>query len=207
LRKILTRIFSFNVTTPVVTEKSLYVFATTTYYPKWSIASQDSGPEIASAISEAGVMVIPPGPPPPPPPPPPDITHGPFTYDADNDADEAAWTFVNDQDTVTSGVGLLASNTARHWSHEVDETVSTGVGPQSGQGGNPDGYVYTEASSPAALSDTFHMTFDTTLNASTETWQIEFYTNQRGNDNRVVAQVQINENGGGWVNVGSSFDG
>jgi len=51
--------FSFNVTAPVVTEKSLYVFATTTFYPKWSIASQDSGPEIASAISEAGVMVIP----------------------------------------------------------------------------------------------------------------------------------------------------
>jgi len=47
------------------------------------------------------------------------------------------------------------------------------------------------------------MTFDTTLNASTETWQIEFYTNQR----HVVAQVQINENGGGWVNVGSSFGG
>jgi len=51
--------FSFNATAPVVTEKSLYVFATTTFYPKWSIAITDSGPEIASAISEAGVMVIP----------------------------------------------------------------------------------------------------------------------------------------------------
>ena len=195
--------FSFNATAPVVTEKSLYVFATTTFYPKWSIASQDSGPEIASAISEAGVIVVPPGPPPPPPPPPPDITHGPFTFDADNDADESAWTFVSDFGTN----GLLPSGSTRSWSHDTNETPSTGVGPQSGQGGNPDGYVYTEASSPAALSDTFHMTFDTTLNASTETWQIEFYTNQRGNDNHVVAQVQINENGGGWVNVGSSFGG
>jgi len=51
--------FSFNVTAPVVTEKSLYVFATTTFYPGWASASQDSGPEIASAISEAGVMVLP----------------------------------------------------------------------------------------------------------------------------------------------------
>ena len=51
------------------------------------------------------------------------------------------------------------------------------------------------------------MTFDTTLDALTRTWQIAFSTNQRGNDNNVVGQVQINENGGGWVNVGSSFGG
>jgi len=56
--------FSFNVTAPVVTENSLYVFATTTFYPRWATASTDPGPEIASAISEAGVMVVPPGPPP-----------------------------------------------------------------------------------------------------------------------------------------------
>jgi len=136
-------------------------------------------------------------------PPPPDITHGPFTFDADGDADELAWTWISS----SGSDGLLPSNTARSWSHDVDETVSTGVGPQSGQGGNPDGYVYTEASSPAALSDTFHMTFDTTLNASVKTWEIEFYTNQRGDDNDVVAQVQIKEGLNPWTNVGSSFGG
>jgi len=46
--------FSFNVTAPVVTEISLYVFSTTAYYPG---SNKVSG--IASAISEAGIMVIP----------------------------------------------------------------------------------------------------------------------------------------------------
>jgi len=51
--------FSFNVTAPVVTEKSLYVFATTTFYPRWAAGLIDPGPEIASAISEAGIVVVP----------------------------------------------------------------------------------------------------------------------------------------------------
>jgi len=46
--------FSFNATAPVVTENSLYVFQTTTFYPNWS-----QGPEIASSVSEAGVVVRP----------------------------------------------------------------------------------------------------------------------------------------------------
>ncbi len=114
---------------------------------------------------------------------------------------------MNDQDTVTSGVGLQPKDTKRHWSWEKDDTNTGNVGPESGECQDPDGYVYTEASSPAAFGDTFHMTFDTTLDASTRTWQIDFSTNQRGNDNDVVGQVQINESGGGWVNVGSSFGG
>ncbi len=46
--------FSFNATAPVVTENSLYVFATTTFYPAWA-----NVPEIASSVSEAGIVVRP----------------------------------------------------------------------------------------------------------------------------------------------------
>jgi len=192
--------FSFNATAPVVTEIALYVFSTTTYYPG---STEVSG--IASAISEAGVMVVPNYIPPPPPP---TTIYGVFTFDADNDADEAAWTFVSDNGPN----GLLPSNSTRSWSHDVNDSPTKDIGPQSGQGGKPDGYVYTEAGdkSPfpqASFDDTFHMTFDTILDASAESWVIEFFTNQRGDKNDVVAQVQINESGGGWVNVGSSFGG
>ena len=193
--------FSFNVTAPVVTEKSLYVFATTTFYPKWSTASQDPGPEIASAISEAGIMVNPGSTTTS------SLTHGPFTFDNDNDADEDAWTWVSDNGPD----GLRSPDSVRSWSHEDQDTDTNNVGPESGEcDEDKDGYAYTEAGhdhTSASFDDTFHMTFDTTLNALLNTWQIEFYTNQRGNDNDVVGQVQINESGGGWVNVGSSFGG
>ena len=46
--------FSFNATAPVVTENSLYVFQTTTFYPAWTDV-----PEIASSVSEAGIVVRP----------------------------------------------------------------------------------------------------------------------------------------------------
>ncbi len=46
--------FSFNATAPVVTENSLYVFQTTTFYPAWADV-----PEIASSVSEAGIVVRP----------------------------------------------------------------------------------------------------------------------------------------------------
>jgi len=198
--------FSFNATAPVVSEISLYVFSTTAYYPG---STKISG--IASAISEAGVavkplsLII-------PPPPPPTTIYGAFTFDADNDADEAAWTFVSDNGPN----GLLPSNSTRSWSHDVIDSPSKDIGPQSGQGGWPNGYVYTEAGffnatlgvcDCAEFSDTFHMTFDTILDASVESWVIEFYTNQRGNDNNVVAQVEIKEGVGSWTNVGSSFGG
>ncbi len=195
--------FSFNATAPVVTEIALYVFSTTAYYPG---STKVTG--IASAISEAGVAVNPNIIPPPPPPPTPDTIYGVFTFDADNDADEAAWTFVSDNGPN----GLLPSNSTRSWSHETQKSPTKDIGPESGQGGNPDGYVYTEAGdkSPfpqASFDDTFHMTFDTILDASAESWVMDFFTNQRGDENYVVAQVQIKEGGGSWTNVGSSFGG
>jgi len=45
--------FQFNATAPVVSNESLYVFQTTTYYPKWN------KPLISASLSEAGVEVVP----------------------------------------------------------------------------------------------------------------------------------------------------
>ena len=129
--------------------------------------------------------------------------YGPFTFDADGDSDESAWTFVSDNGTN----GLNPANTARAWSHDTDDTTSTDVGPTSGQGGSPDGYVYTEASSPAAAADTFHMTYNTTIDASSDDWIVDFYWNQRGDDNLATVQVQTNENGAGWTTRGTYATG
>ena len=127
------------------------------------------------------------------------LSYGTYTFSADGDSDEAAWTFVSDNGTN----GLNPANTARAWSHDTDDTTSANVGPTSGQGGSPDGYVYTEASSPAAGGDTFHMTLNQTLNASTHDWDISFYWNQRGDENLATVAVQTNEAGGGWVTRGT----
>ncbi|MCA1806461.1 MAG: hypothetical protein LC687_01145, partial [Actinobacteria bacterium] len=124
---------------------------------------------------------------------------GPYTFDADNDPDEAAWTFVSDNGTN----GLNPSGTGRAWSHETGDTPSVDVGPTSGQGGNPDGYIYTEASAPAAAGDTFTVTNNTAFDASNDGLFIEFYWNQRGDSNLATLDVQTNENGAGWVTRGS----
>ena len=125
-----------------------------------------------------------------------------YTFDADNDEDEDAWIFVTNASGGTSG--LNPENTAASWSHEVDGTNSNGdsVGPLGGQGGNPDGYVYTEASS-AAAGDTFTMTLNKNLNAAVYDWEVSFYWNQRGDDNLATVQLQTNEDGAGWVTRGT----
>ncbi len=132
-------------------------------------------------------------------------THGTFTFDTQSGAD--ADRFLYTDPVATDATLPQASGTVRRWCHDTNETPSTGVGPQSGAGGDPDGYLYNEMSSPGAFNDVFLLTFDTTLDASAEQWQFNFKTNQRGNDNNVVSQVQINESGGGWVDVGSAFGG
>jgi len=127
-----------------------------------------------------------------------------FTFDVDGDFDELAWTFESENGPD----GLNPPNTLRSWSHDTDDTASNTIGPTSDQEGLGEGYVYTEATFPAAASDEFYMTFDTPLDASTESWIIEFYTNQRGTNNDATVKVQVNENGGGWTDVvGSEFGG
>lgn len=114
----------------------------------------------------------------------------------------------------------MAEGNNRSWNWSDNASPSTGIGACGGEDGSwatesgtcaspatPDGYAYTEMSSPGAFNDTFDTEFNTTLDAAAETFSFVFYTNQRGNNNNVVAQVQINESGGGWVNVGSSFGG
>jgi hypothetical protein len=96
----------------------------------------------------------------------------------------------------------------RNWTWRNGDTPSTGMGPTSGQGGSPEGYIYTESSDTGVgLNDVYTAEFDQNMNFATESFELTFYTNQRGDENNVVCQVQINENGGGWVDVGSAFGG
>lgn len=130
---------------------------------------------------------------------------GTFTFDTQTgaDADEFLWT-----DPVATNQTLpQPEDIDRRWCWHDLATVSVDVGPTSGAGGSPDGYVYTEASSPAAAADEFYMEFDTTLDASTNDITVEFKTNQRGTTNEATCVVQTNENGGGWVDRGATFGG
>lgn len=130
---------------------------------------------------------------------------GTYTFDTQSgsDADEFLYT-----DPVATDATLPQSaNTARRWCHDTNDTTSTDVGPTSGAGGDPDGYLYTEASSPGAFDDEFYLEFDTTLDASANNIEVQFKTNQRGNDNNATCVVETNENGAGWVERGSTFGG
>jgi hypothetical protein len=134
-------------------------------------------------------------------------THGPFgfataTTDGCNDF---LWTASNGNQTADA---LPATTGNLQWWWNDDPTGSGGIGPDTGQEGDPEGYVYTETSDTGTgFNDTYDMEFDTALDASAEQWQFNFWTNQRGTDNGMTCQVQINESGGGWVDVGAEFGG
>jgi hypothetical protein len=129
--------------------------------------------------------------------------YGPYSFPTRTSGDVLEWTWYN----PTSTTSYPSSGTSRTWSWDSNDTPSAGVGPTSGQGGNPEGYVYTESSS-ATLGDEFFMEFNTTFDTTTYSeFKIEFYTNQRGNDNNATCQVQLNESGGGWTNYGPEFGG
>lgn len=140
-------------------------------------------------------------------------TYGPYTFDTVNDSDCQAFTFTSTNGgsgQTTAGV-ISAAGTAAEFCHDTNGGNSSNVGPSQGQGGVGDGYLYTECSSPGAANDTYTMTFDTTLDASAEQWQLTFYTCQRGpaiGNNQSTCVVQINESSGGWTTVtGGSFGG
>jgi len=138
-------------------------------------------------------------------------THGTFTFDAANDADCQAFTFTSGGNGQASAGVISAAGTAADFCHDTNGGNSTNVGPDSGQGGNPDGYLYTETSNPGAAGDQYTMVFNTVLDASAEQWQFNFYTCQRGpanGNNLSTYEVQINESSGGWVTVtGASWGG
>ncbi len=136
-------------------------------------------------------------------------THGTFTFDAENDSDCQRFDFTSDGNGQTSGVLISGPGTAADFCHDTNGGNSANVGPDFGQGGDPDGYLYTECSSPGASGDEYTMTFDTLLDALAEQWQFNFYWCQRGpaaGNNDAFCEVQINEDGGGWVTV-ATFGG
>lgn len=134
-------------------------------------------------------------------------THGPFTFDTENDADCQRFDFTstNGGGGQTSGVLISGPGTAAEFCHDTNGGNSAGTGPSQGQGGVGDGYLYTECSNPGANNDEYTMTFDTILDASAEQWQFNFYRlccgNTTLNECLSTIEVQINENSGGWVTV------
>ena len=131
-------------------------------------------------------------------------TLGPYTFDTQGGADSLAFDYSDP--IATNFTPPQSPNTSRRLCWDDNDTTSSGVGPTSGQGGNPDGYLYTEASG-SSLGDEFFIEYGSSLNASTDQWQFNFYTNQRGTNNDATCQLQINESGGGWVDVGAQFGG
>lgn len=134
-------------------------------------------------------------------------TYGPFGFATATTDGSDDFLYTNTQGGPSqNGATLPATSGNLQWWWITGATGSTDVGPTGGQ--EADGYLYTEASDTGTgFNDTYDLEFDTTLNASLEQFQFNFYTNQRGDDNDMTCQVQINESGGGWVDVGAEFGG
>ena len=127
-----------------------------------------------------------------------------YSYTGSSNSELDDWVFVG-----PGGTGLLTSDTGyRYWCYDTNDTPSGNVGPTSGQGGTGDGYVYTEASTGTAPTQTeyFTMTFDNTLDANSNSIIITFYTNQRGDFNNSVCELQTSTNGTTW-NTRATYGG
>ena len=133
----------------------------------------------------------------------PETNFGAYTFDSFASTDKDSFTFngpaganLRDSDAPDPD----ASHVNGAWNWENTDTPSGGatIGPNGGQGGNPDGYIYTEATAQAAGSE-YTMTFNTPINAATDAWNIDFYWNQKGDDAKAVIEVQTNEAGAGWI--------
>lgn len=136
-------------------------------------------------------------------------TYGPFGFATATTDGSDDFLYTNTQGGPSQNGATLpaTSGNLQLWWND-DATTSTDVGPTSGQEGSPEGYIHIEASDTGTgFDDTYFIEFDTTLDASAEQFQFNFYTNQRGDDNDVTCQVQINESAGGWVDVGAEFGG
>ncbi len=130
---------------------------------------------------------------------------GTYTFDTQSGSD--ADSFLYTDPVATDATLPQDPNTGRRWCWDEDDTTSTDVGPTSGAGGDPDGYLYTEASSPGAFDDEFYLELDQTLDAASNSIEVQFKTNQRGDNNNAECVVETNENGAGWVERGSTFGG
>lgn len=127
------------------------------------------------------------------------FSHGPYTFDAQADGDAAAFNWTDQTGTTTA---LQNANTAGRWCWDNNATTSSNVGPDYGQGGNPDGYAYTEMSSQTS-GDIFYVEFGSALNAALNAIVFDYYWCARGDAVQTLLQVQTNEAGAGWVNRGN----
>ena len=137
-------------------------------------------------------------------------TFGPFTFPNATTGDVDRFIYDGPVQTAAQLPAATGNNRNICWGNSADQPPSVDVGPEQGQGGGTDGFLFTETSSPGANGDFYYIEYDTALDASAESWQLTFYTNQHGpsaSANGSFVQVQINESGGGWVNVGSQFGG
>lgn len=137
-------------------------------------------------------------------------THGVFSFPNATTGDVDR--FIYDSPAQSGATLPAASDTDQNicWADDRTPARSGNVGPDSGQGGDPEGFLYSECSSPGANGDVYTLEFDTALDASAEQWQFNFYRMQRGpaiGNNQSTMTVQINENGGGWVDVTSELGG
>lgn len=133
------------------------------------------------------------------------FSHGPFGFDTATT--EGSDDFLYDSPNQ-SGATLPATSQNRRWRWDNNDTPSTNIGPESGAGGDPDGYLYTEASNTGdGFNDVYTMELDFTLDAEANNIVANFKTNQRGNDNDSTCVIETNENGAGWVERGTVFGG
>ena len=120
-------------------------------------------------------------------------TYGQYTFDTATSGDELDFTFTGPQ-----GGGLTTGGTQGVWNWDNNDTPSTNVGPSNGQGGSPDGYIYTEMSGQSD-GDTWTLLHDTTFDADANNIDVEFYWAIRGDAAQATIELQTNENGAGWV--------
>ncbi len=137
-------------------------------------------------------------------------THGVFSFPNATTGDVDR--FIYDSPIQVGATLPAASDTDRNicWADDRTPARSANVGPDSGQGGDPEGFLYSECSSPGVNGDVYTLEFDTALDASAEQWQFNFYRMQRGpaiGNNQSTMTVQINESGGGWVDVTGELGG
>lgn len=132
-------------------------------------------------------------------------TYGPFGFASATTDGSDDFLYTADNGNQTNDTLPATTGNQQLWWNTGD-TTSTDVGPTGGQ--ETDGYLHIESSdTDTGFDDEYYIEFDTTLNCALEQFQFNFYTNQRGADNNVTCQIQINENAGGWVDVGSQFGG
>lgn len=108
---------------------------------------------------------------------------------------------------VTSGPSTWSSASRKWGWWNAYPTWST-RGPTSDQEGIGGGYLYPEVYN-SLNNDVFTLEYDTTIDASAtvDIWTVEFWTNQRGTGSQMYCQLQVNEGGAGWVDIGPELGG